>query len=288
LKAVTSPADVLLVQGEDWNSMIPYYARRRALMLRAGPDKDEAEMREAFGNLKGESIGALVTTGELDKNSPLLKLAAEYFGIRPEPVLKWRDKFVYFPDERWDDVYDKSQTASFHDVNFLPGGRMAQDALAGHWFEVKKLKRYELGALKYLSPKPVSFYVRFGLSLTGSEDAPQFGAHPESRLRFAVPPGARHLKTSAGLSPGAYENIPADQASDGIDITVSILKTGAPAQVVYSRNLNPRDRPADRGAVPIDVKFEMPTDAELELSVTPGPAGSDRRDWAYLGRLVID
>jgi len=90
------------------------------------------------------------------------------------------------------------------------------------------------------------------------------------------------------LSPGAYENIPADEASDGIDIEARIVRPGVPDRVVFSRNLNPRDRPEDRGTVPIAFDFEMPVDAELELSVTSGPAGSDRRDWAYLGRLVIE
>jgi len=288
LKAVTHPEDVLLIQGEDWNSMTPYYARRRALMLRAGVDQNETEMREAFANLKGEPIGALVITGDPGKNALLMKLVVEYFKLRPEPVLKVHDKLVYFPDERWDEVFDKVQSNFFNDVIFLPGTRLGQDSLAGHWFEVDKLKRYQLGALKYLNPKPVRFYVRFGLSLTGTEDAPQFGAHPETRLRFKIPAGTRHLKTSAGMSPGAYENLPADQATDGIDVNVTILKTGVADQVIYHRNLNPREHAADRGAVPIDVTFEMPADALLEVSVTPGPADSDRRDWTYLGKLLIE
>lgn len=288
LKEITGPEDVLLIQGEDWNSMIPYYARRRALMLRTGADKNEAELLRAFANLKGEKVGVLVTTGILDKQEPLLKLVVEQFGFNSRPVLKWKDKFIYFPDERWDEVYEKFETTPFHEVNIVPGGQLVDDPLAGRWFEVKKVRRYQLGPLKYMQPRPVSFFVRFGLSLNGTNDAPQFGAHPETRLRFVVPAGARHLKTSAGLSPGAYENLPADEASDGIDVTVTLLQPGIPDQVLYSRNLNPRENQGDRGAVPINVDFAMPSSGELELSVTSGPNQSDRRDWAFLGQVVID
>lgn len=268
--------------------MIPYYARRRALMLRAGVDKNEREMRDAFQRLRGEQVSALITTGNFTKDTPLMKLAVEYFGFNPQAIFTWNDKVLYFVDSRWNEVrddYRKSKGVS--DVHNLFPGELAPDPLAGHWVEAKQLRPDQLVLLRYMQPTPVRFLVRYGLSLGGNDNAPVFGAHPESRFQFLLPVGSHHLGTSVGLNPGAYENIPADQASDGIDFTVRILKAGMPDEVVYSRNLNPRDKPADRGAVPIDFSFEMPPDAKLELSVTSGPAGSDRRDWAYLGKLLI-
>ncbi|HEY4248097.1 MAG TPA: hypothetical protein VGM64_14700 [Lacunisphaera sp.] len=289
LRQVTRPDDVLLIQGEDWNSMIPYYARRRALMLKDGADNNEAEIRDAFRQLKGEQVSALITTGNITKDAPLMKLAVEYFGFNPQALFTWNNKFLYFVDKRWQEVRDNYEKSKLvYDVRPLVPGKLAPDPLAGHWAEAKQLRPDQLAFLRYMRPTPVRFLVRYGLSLGGNDSAPIFGAHPESRFQFLLAAGPHHLRTSAGLSPGAYENIPADQASDGIDVTVRILKPGVPDQVVFSRNLNPRDKPAERGAVPIDVSFEMPPDAKLELSITPGPAGSDRRDWAYLGKLVID
>ncbi|MEO6995775.1 MAG: hypothetical protein ABI273_19370 [Lacunisphaera sp.] len=289
LKQVTRPGDVLLIQGEDWNSMIPFYARRRALMLRAGVDENDGEMRREFEPLKGEQVTALITTGAINKDAPLMRLAVEKFGFNPEPVFSWKNKFIYIADRRWDEVYDDyEKSAGVYDVHFLLLAQLPSSTFAGRWVDVKQMRHYQLALLKDLQPMPVRFLARFGLSLSGTDSAPIFGAHPESRFQFSLKAGPHHLRTSVGLSPGAYENIPKDQASDGIDVTVRILESGAPDQVIYARNLDPRDRPADRGAVPIDVKFEMPADAVLELAVTPGPAGSDRRDWAYLGKLVIE
>lgn len=289
LRQVTRPDDILLIQGEDWSSMIPYYSRRRALMLIAGVDNNETAMRDAFDQLKGEQVSALITTGSLTKDAPLMKLAVEYFGFNPQAVFTWNDKVLYFADKRWSEVADDYRKSKLvYDVHFLFPGKLAPDSLAGHWAEVKQLRPEQLALLRYLQPTPVRFLVRYGLSLGGNDSAPIFGAHPESRFQFLLPVGPHHLRTSVGLNPGAYENIPADQASDGIDVTVRILRTDMPDKVVYSRNLNPRDKPADRGAVPIEVSFEMPPNAILELSVTSGPAGSDRRDWAYLGKLVIE
>ena len=233
-------------------------------------------------------MSALITHGELAKDSLLLKLAVEYFDFDPSPLLRSQDILIYFSRARWDETYDQFQGNNFHDVVFLPIGGAGGDSLAGHWYEVAKLRHYLLDPLRFMNPRPVSFYARFGLSLGVTPNAVQFGAHPETRLRFAVPPGTRHLRTAAGLNPAAYENLPEDQSSDGIEIDVTLLQKGTPDRVIYSRYLNPRENPQDRGAVPIDIHFEMPVGAELEIAVTAGPNNIDRRDWAYLGALTIE
>lgn len=288
VKQYTRANDVVIVQGEDWNSMMPYYARRRAMMFRAGIDQSEAEIRAAFEQLKGEPVVALVTRGPFAKDSPLLKLAQEYFKIDPHPFLRCEEDLVYFADDRWDEVYDAFEASPAFGVRFLAGDRLRDENVNGRWCEVSTLRRYQTDALKTMRPKPVRFFSKFGLSLTGDGGVLHFGVHPETRLRFVVPAGARNLRTEVGLSPGAYENIPLNDATDGIEITLRLLQPGMPDQVLYSRYLNPRDNPADRGTVPIAVAFEMPSTGEIELAVTMGPGGTDRRDWAYLGPLTIE
>jgi hypothetical protein len=38
LNAISAPDDLIIVLGHDWDGFIPYYARRPALMLRAGQE----------------------------------------------------------------------------------------------------------------------------------------------------------------------------------------------------------------------------------------------------------
>jgi hypothetical protein len=288
LQKLTQPDEVLLIQGEDWNSMTPYYARRRALMLRAGPDHDETEIRRAFANLKGEKVGALITKGVLDKDAPLLKLAAEYFDIYPQPLLKWRDTRFYLPNKRWNEDYDKFSTAYYHDVEFLPTELPADGSLAGRWYEVSKLSRYQPVSLQYMHPKPVRFFARFGLSLDAAGGQVRFGVHPLTHLIFAVPAGSRHLRTEIGISPGAYENLSTSDATDGVDLKISFVQPETEERLIYSRSVNPRDNPADRGVIPVSLDFVMPADAELKITIEAGPRNNTTRDWAFLGKLTIE
>jgi len=287
LKNITKPDEVLLVVGEDWNSMTPYYARRRALMIREGAAKNETELREAFARLRGEKIGALVTHEVLEKDSVLLRLLVEYFGINPEPLLRCGDRLMYFPEERWREGYDNFEDIPFHNVAVIIK-RPTDASLAGRWYETASLRRFQATSLKFMHPQPVRFYVRFGISINGVDGDVRMGAHPETRFQFKVDAGVRHFHGAAGLSPGAYENVSSVDASDGVVVELKAISGANPGKIFYSRYLNPRDNPGDRGTVPIEFDFEMPATGEVELSVTAGPNGKDQRDWAYLGPLKIE
>ncbi len=287
LNELTERDDVLLIAGEDWNAMIPYYAKRRALMIRDDVGQNEAHLRAGFAALKGEMVGALITRQALSADALLLRLAVEYFGLDPQPVLTWHEHFIYFPDQRLDRVYEFLQTAEFNDVQWAPGGGPSGNRLAGAWYETKALRRYQLFPFRQMQPQPVRFYSSFGLGLDQSEGQIRFGAHPLTQLCFAVPAGARHLQTEIGISPGAYENVSADDATDGVDLKISLVQPDAAEKLLYSRNLNPRDNPADRAILPVSLDFIMPAGAELKISVEAGPSGNNRRDWAFLGKLTI-
>lgn len=287
MNQLTDNDDVLIIAGEDWNAMIPYYAKRRAVMLRAGEEGNEAHLRAAFSALKGERVGALITRQPLAADALLLRLAGEYFEMDARPLLTWHDNFIYFPTPRLDRVHEFLQTAEFDAVHWAAGRGPMEDRLADAWHETKALRRYQLNNFRYMSPQPVRFYLRFGLGLDLSDGVIRFGAHPLTQLQFAVPAGSRHLQTEIGISPGAYENVPESDASDGVELKLSLIRAGGAEQVIFSRHVNPRDNPEDRGVVPISVYFEMPEAAELRLSVEAGPHDNASRDWAFLGKLSI-
>ena len=287
LNRLTRPNEVLVITGDDWNSMIPYYARRRALMIRADVEQDEAYLRKALAALKGEQVGVLVLPESAEKDAILLKLAVEYFGLDPRPVLKWRDRLIFLPKARWDQACDVIEQDFFEGVSMLSGGGLFDEHFAGKWYETKTLRRFQLVPLKYMTPLPVRFFATYGLGLNVDGDTVRFGAHPLTQLCFAVPAGARHLQTEIGLNPDAYEKAPAGETTDGVELRITLLRPGAPEQLVFSRYVNPRDNPGDRGVIPISVDFAMPAGAELMVTVNSGPNGSSTRDWAFLGKLSI-
>jgi hypothetical protein len=116
-----------------------------------------------------------------------------------------------------------------------------------------------------------------------------FGAHPVTRLVFALPAGRHVLRTTVKFSPDAYRpELSEADATDGVEITLTTLGRDGERRVLDTRTLDPRHREEDRGRRPLRIEFSLPQASEVELLVGPGPNGRDTRDWVVLGRLVID
>ncbi|HLP02357.1 MAG TPA: hypothetical protein VK163_10050, partial [Opitutaceae bacterium] len=76
LKACTPPHGVLVIAGADWSPIIPYYAERKALMLRRGLENHAAYLERAFADLADEEVAALVLCGDQRGNHALIDRAA--------------------------------------------------------------------------------------------------------------------------------------------------------------------------------------------------------------------
>ena len=60
IRSATPEGSVIVCVGQDWSSLVCYYARRRALMLPVDGGMDPALVDAALANLKGENVAALV------------------------------------------------------------------------------------------------------------------------------------------------------------------------------------------------------------------------------------
>ncbi|MDI1320737.1 MAG: hypothetical protein PSW75_11185, partial [bacterium] len=121
LTSLTQPDEAIVVAGDDWSSIRPYYTRRRALMIRNGKEYDEPYFTAAIGTLKGEHVGALILPHEKPGFPGLLDLAARELGIDPRPVLQWRDVRVYLNAEKRTRILNNLRQTNFHDVKWMPG-----------------------------------------------------------------------------------------------------------------------------------------------------------------------
>jgi len=175
-----------------------------------------------------------------------------------------------------------AQVSSFH--LHANGTGLAPALLKGGWFESKNLKPDQLTPFQYMNPHPSRFYSTFGLSL----DKVSFGAHPVTRLCFPVRAGHRRLQTTVQMSPGAYENLAKNDATDGINIEVALLTPTGGRSVVFTREIDPAHVATDRGPLLVDVSFDVPADTEVELFIGPGKNGRDTRDWTSLSALTIN
>lgn len=164
------------------------------------------------------------------------------------------------------------------------GAVPAPPALTGRWVEMRELTPEEQQPMAVFKTKPTRFYSQFGLGVNGTF----LNSHPETRLVFSASAGRHQLKFDARFDPGAYSGIPADQATDGVQVEVAILQADGGRQVVYTRPVQPATVEADRATLSLSAEFKLPASAEIELSVGPGPQGQLNRDWFWLGNISLE
>ena len=294
LNSVTRPDEYIIVTGQDWNSMTAFYARRRALMLRRDTEDDPARVHTALRLLAGEKLGALAVTGAWE-NRPWLVQEVVALGLEPTPLYYWRDVAVFLPAARHHASLASLEEHVFPEVRYAPGVELPADLLASdeklddRWYKLDQLRPSQRRFFRTMEPMPVRFFSRFGPGLDYRGEVPEFGAHPLTRLVFALPAGRHRFKGSVRLPPAAYQaDLPYEDQTDGIEVKLVRVDASVVGPALLTVRVNPRDVPADRGWVRLQCDFELAAAGEVELLVGPGPAGSLTRDWATLGPLVIE
>ena len=292
LRDVVRPYEPLVIAGDDWSPILPYYSEHRALLIRASLSHNPDYLRLAFAALRGEEIGALVLFDDERDNRFLLDFAVRELGIDPEPALFCEDRgrhaVIYF--NRW---FTYESFARFHQnenhyFHLTLAPRTPASPLAGHETDYAALPRRYQELFADMTPRPERFFVTYGAAKLGSPPDDRFSVHPQTRLWFKLRPGPHVFHTDLSLPPVAWENQKAADTTDGVEAIASVVFADGRREILQRRLINPWANPADRGLVPLDWTFDLPAGATFEFSVTPGPAGNIQRDWASMGHLRID
>jgi hypothetical protein len=289
LEYVTSPGDVLVVAGDDWNSMIPYYSERRALMIRDDVLREASRLDDALRLMQGESVGALVLRGNQRENVKLLEQMAATFGIERRPALFWQDATVYLTSRLRSEALEALARRKFQDV--LPGPAEIADkgnGLAARELRYAELSPHQQALFRSIQPAPVRFFTSMGPDTWEANGELRFYAHPDTRLDFALTPGSHRLRTRIGLVAAAYTEGPPEGQSDGVTFAIVVRYSDGHREKLREQDINPRDHESDRGDVSIDWAFVLPSAAELEIAISAGPNGNNMKDWATLAPIVIE
>jgi hypothetical protein len=288
LRNVTHPDDVLVVAGEDWASMIPYYTQRRALMIRLNMENDWPFLNEAFGKLKGERVGALVLRGAQQDNAGLRDLAARYFDLDPVPAFSSEGATVYLNRRFRGAALAELRTHRVYSQVELPANDARDEyPMRGRVVPVSDLLPGQLPVFQGVSPLPDRFYSTFGLNLTLIGGRPFFTAHPDTRIWLKVPPGRRRIAFEFDITPGAYEGLRRDEATDGVEFSIGQVDADGSRVELFRRLLNPFAELRDRGVQKMVLAVDLPPDVELLFATGPGSANNYTRDWAEWGPITI-
>lgn len=294
LSLVTQPDEVVVIAGQDWNSMTPFHARRRALMLRLAVVQDPALGRRALAALAPDRIGALVI-GEKIPSAEWLLDELERAGFDRRPVLHWRGETLYLPRDRIDGAILTLATRLAGEVQ-LGAGRAwpvgdggADSDFSGRWVDLATAPARQVSFFDGMKPRPVRFYAQFGVSLERGGGRQDFGAHPVTRLVFALPAGRHVLRTKVFFSPAAFapEVAPGEQ-TNGVQVILRQAGGERDGRVFFDRLIDPVRRVSDRNRLALAIPFDLESAGEVELYIGPGPDNQLTRDWFSIDRLTIE
>lgn len=286
LRAVTDPDDVLVIAGNDWSSITPYYAQRRAFMIRRDLETTWDLIQSAFARLHDEIVGALILHGAQRQNVTLRNLAIQEFGLDPEPAFQWSDADVYV--RRTVRAEDLRLLAAVPGIKVLasppkPESYLNREVDMSDWRPRHKTQFLPM------HPLPWKYFSTFGANRVNYGDGTYLWVHPVTRLWYHVPAGQRRLVANLRYIPEAYdEKLIWQDRSDGVEVVVTVETPGGGAREVGRRLIDPRSNPADRGVLSVPFDFEVPAGADVQFAVLPGPAQSFSRDWVLLQTLTID
>ncbi|MDP2137545.1 MAG: glycosyltransferase family 39 protein [Candidatus Didemnitutus sp.] len=290
LRHITAPNEVLVVAGDDWSSITPFFAERRALMLRRGVQDQATALEESLATLADEQVGAVVLQGALRENNQLRDRLIATFGLRRSPAFTWREAEVFLPEEHWLRASRQIQQRPFDGVRLAgDGGLPPIGGPGGEWRLLSELAPEARQKFSAMTPQPVGYYASFGPGLEWRENEPWFNAHPTTRLRFLLPAGPHVLRTTVVFSEGAYRGSfgAHEPPTDGVVIRLLAGEGSARPRVLFDRLLDPFASSEDQGEQHIEVPFFLPEPTAVDLYFGPGPQGRDTRDWIWLRGPVV-
>lgn len=286
LRAITEPNDVLIIAGDDWASMTPFYSERRALMIRRSMEYDGKYLDKALALLKGEHVGALVLVGPQKLNHELCDRVGEQFGVASEPILHWGGTDVYVRRDARDATLAKLRAQRFDDVEIASATPdVSVGLLVKREVPIGEFSRRQREVFAGITPLPAKIYSEFGLSVNDEGGKWFMSAHPITRLWFDVTPGRHEITAEFKIAEGAYEHLRKADATDGVEFEIFELKSTGERVPLFTRYLNPASEPSDQGVQTLTLRPEISAGSQLLFETLPGKSYS--RDWALWGPITI-
>ncbi|MEZ5415661.1 MAG: hypothetical protein R3F03_15245 [Opitutaceae bacterium] len=268
------PADgVLLIFGDDWNPLIPYYSERRAVMV-PGRRENESQIIDAvIANLPPHRLAAMLITGPvLQSEEDFPDTQAARFGFSVEPAAVKNGYALYLPKSNAAPTIATPNPAPPADSHERFIG--TENTLTPEQFPM-------------CTPAPLRARSQFGVQPGMIDNQMVVLAHAFSELIFFPPPGARKIHAEVGLAPNAYANsLP--EATDGVVVQLFEETPETGRRLLLSRALNPSTDAADRGPQTLSYTQHEEFTGELIFLISPGPDGNNAYDQAYWKHILID
>ncbi len=280
IRALTPVNSVIVVAGADWAPMIPYYSERRALMIRAGLQYDQAYLARAFRDLDGEDVGALVMVGDERRDRAHIARAAGYFHLDPAPTFSAPFADVYLNEAYRENALDVlTRHNGFYQVTTRARPEAAATPAEAHDLAPAEAA----GMFSMVTPPPVRARFTYGYSGVPLGETTVLSCHPNTDLWVRPPAGATEIRWEFGILPGAYQRT--NGVTSGVELLVAREGPGGARQPIFRRLLQPATVPGDRGTQQAVLPCRGPPGDTLVFSTRPN--GNPNFDWAYTVRIEV-
>ena len=279
IREALPPQSIVLVYGSDWNTLIPYYTQRRAILVPNGREDDTDQLEAILASLGPDQVSGLVMAGSFRDASGLIRSHTQRLGLVSTPVAASVDGDLYLPPAALPALEQKLAGRTFSNIklNFIlgpdvPDPRMHQRPVVAATFA------------PVTSPAPIAVFTPWSVEPAAADGQPAVTANAPCELHFVAPPDATMIEATVGLYDGAYAEA---TPSDGVEVVVLERFPDGRRRVLYQRNLDPVRRPSDRGTQKILIKPTGPLRGILVFGIYPGPADNPSYDWSYWGHISI-
>lgn len=276
------PADgIVVMYGDDWNPLYPYYFQRRTIMIPGGREREHAVIDEVVGRLRGQRIAALVIKDNALRLDPaFVRETTERFGCAPNAFAHSGDVDLFLPLTADPAAIDRATAKPRPTVQFL-----TQPVLDAFSSALKNDPVPAIAATLF-QPAPTAARSQYGLTANQVDGRPVLTAHAPSELIFTRPAGTTHASFVVGLPDAAFA--PGGAAiTDGVTIEVFGTVGENRKQLLYQRQLDPAKVAGDRGPQTVDLALPPNATGQLIFRLGNGPASNPTNDWAYWASIEL-
>ncbi|MEO6567130.1 MAG: hypothetical protein ABIO94_00080 [Opitutaceae bacterium] len=276
IKGALAPSDVFAALDMDWNSMIPYYAQRRAIMVFQSHTENAAAFAESLEKLKPEPLAALLVAAPHRISMPFLLPLLTQLEMEMQPFASAAEGDLYLRRDRVLTAAARLKGRKFAGIPVqLPALITgAHDLTTAEWS----------GRLGMARPAPQESRGEFAIGIVQLEGASVISAQAPTEILLRPPAGAKHIQVRCGMMPGAYHN---GNTTDGVIIEIRLERPDGTIQTLFQRALTPVERPDDRKEVVAEYSQATPFEGTLVFGCYPGPAGSAAFDWVYWRSIEV-
>ena len=281
IQAATDPDEIIVIIGEDWNPATPYFAERKAIMLRNFLGSDLPEIDAVLKSVADRTIGAFVARGV---NHSIPDREAEFaakLGLQRQPRVRGDQCRLYLSPERAAEMpqrLPKPEDVGFEivtiETNEIPGVALERHVVA---------QIPDQSIFVGFSPRPQEVAAPFGVSGSLVGDQLVFNIHAPTDIVFELPAGITTAELEFGFHAAAFA---AGNLGDGVDLSLEFQPHDSlDRSTLWAQHLDPFKNPADQAPQNARITFASLPAGRAFLRVKSEAAHNYAFDWTYWQRV---